>query len=47
MKSNEGLPDLVNRRAALVFSDGDTEELIAVSGDTASGYAGSLTIGVA
>jgi protocatechuate 3,4-dioxygenase beta subunit len=33
--------------ADMVFSDGDAEELIAVSGDTTSGYAGSLTIGVA
>jgi hypothetical protein len=31
----------------MVFADGDTEEPIAVSGDTTSGYAGSFTIGVA
>ena len=31
----------------MVSSDGDTEELIAVTGNTTTGYAGSLTIGVA
>ena len=30
-----------------VAADGDTEELIAVTGDTSSGYAGKLAIGVA
>jgi protocatechuate 3,4-dioxygenase beta subunit len=33
--------------ADMVFADGDTEELIAVIGDTSSGYTGKLAIGVA
>ncbi|MDB5213109.1 MAG: putative dioxygenase [Myxococcaceae bacterium] len=33
--------------ADMVFADGDTEELITVTGDTSSGYAGKLSIGVA
>lgn len=33
--------------ADMVFSDGDEEELVAVVGDTAAGYAGKLVIAVA
>jgi protocatechuate 3,4-dioxygenase beta subunit len=33
--------------ADMVFSDGDEEQLLAVSGDTSSGYVGELVIGVA
>ena len=33
--------------ADMVFSDGDTEELCTVTGDTASGFSASLTVGIA